>query len=97
MKVGVTIDGLKTLAMAARQNDKRDHFIDMALEWAGAATAEIERVYAENEQLQAENELSKTLAHHIINLPTAELDSDALDLAHKVLSADAKAADGGEE
>ena len=38
-----------------------------------------------NKQLQEEAELGKTLANHIRNLPTAELDSDALILAHKVL------------
>ena len=45
----------------------------------------IDRLHVENSQLRKEAELGKTLANHIRNLPTAELDSDALILAHKVL------------
>ena len=46
---------------------------------------ELTQLRAENNQLREKAELGKNLAHHIRNLPTAELDSDALILAHKVL------------
>lgn len=50
---------------------------------------EIGRLHAENERLRKEAKLGKDLARHIRNLPTAELDSDALILAHKVLGSKA--------
>jgi len=53
---------------------------------------EIERLNAENSSLRRESEFGKKLALHIRNLPTAKLDSEAFELAHKVLNADAKAA-----
>ena len=55
----------------------------------GAVREEVKRLEAENERLRKEAELGKDLARHIRNLPTAELDSDALILAHKVLGSKA--------
>ena len=52
---------------------------------------EIERLDAENSSLRRESEFGKKLALHIRNLPTAKLDSEAFELAHKVLNADVKA------
>ena len=49
---------------------------------------ELTQLRAENERLRKESELGKELARHIRNLPTAELDSDALILAHKVLGSE---------
>ena len=51
-------------------------------------TKELAQLHAENSQLRKEAELGKELARHIRNLPTAELDSDALILAHKVLGSE---------
>lgn len=44
MKINITYEDLVELAKIAKKNGTQDNFIDLAIEWAEAASVEIERL-----------------------------------------------------